>query len=273
MAKRFPVLLLTLFGRSTTSLTYQTKTNGFFATQIAPSSLSSSKHTFARTALTMSASNDEDGRGISDLGEGSSDRGTTWDESIKISIAKSRKVRGGNYVQIATVDPATREPRCRTVVFRGFLPDPNPSASNPLKMITDARSGKVGEAASPNDVGEIVWWFQKSSEQYRIRGKLVFVGEEKGDAFLLAARKQQWGNLSDSAREQFFWTVPGGEYESQNDVPAGGRGEDGKVLAPPKEFLLMLLYPQRVDYLSLGDNYRQIDEYRQGEWRSKRVNP
>eukprot|EP00957_Ditylum_brightwellii_P007770 587730-Ditylum_brightwellii.AAC.1 len=38
----------------------------------------------------------------------------TWRERIAVSIAKSRKVRGGNYVQIATVDPATNEPRCRT---------------------------------------------------------------------------------------------------------------------------------------------------------------
>ena len=44
-----------------------------------------------------------------------------WRERIDASIARSRKVRGGNYVQIATVDEAGL-PRCRTVVFRGWVP-------------------------------------------------------------------------------------------------------------------------------------------------------
>ena len=39
---------------------------------------------------------------------------------LDISMAKSRKVRGGNYVQLATV---TNDgfPKCRTVVQRGLL--------------------------------------------------------------------------------------------------------------------------------------------------------
>jgi hypothetical protein len=42
-----------------------------------------------------------------------------WTSRITKSIAKSRKIKGGNYVQIATVD-ADGLPTCRTVVFRGF---------------------------------------------------------------------------------------------------------------------------------------------------------
>jgi hypothetical protein len=76
-------------------------------------------------------------------------------------------------VQIATVDETTMEPRCRTVVFRGFqnLPSEHPmartmddGASCVLKMITDKRSNKVRESTDC----EMVWWFSKSSEQYRI---------------------------------------------------------------------------------------------------------
>ena len=37
-----------------------------------------------------------------------------WRERITSSIARSRKIRGGNYVQLATVD-ANNAPRCRTV--------------------------------------------------------------------------------------------------------------------------------------------------------------
>ena len=39
---------------------------------------------------------------------------------LDVSITRSRKVRGGNYVQLATADNKGN-PACRTVVFRGFL--------------------------------------------------------------------------------------------------------------------------------------------------------
>jgi hypothetical protein len=60
-----------------------------------------------------------------------------------------------------------------------------------MKMITDLQFGKVREALTSsgydakmedekkekkNDVAELVWWFLKSSEQYRVRGHLRFVG-------------------------------------------------------------------------------------------------
>jgi len=189
-----------------------------------------------------------------------------WRERIDVSIARSRKIRGGNYVQIATVDAITNEPRCRTVVFRGFLLSKDNQTCNTMKMITDRRSLKV-EEATINKTAELVWWFAKSSEQFRVRGRVEFVSE--GDD-----RFKQWGNLSDMAREQFYWREPG-DYVPQKQVPTGGRSEIGKVLPPPDTFLLMLLHPTRVDYLRLGDNFRQIDEIdgSTGKWTEKRVNP
>ncbi len=232
----------------------------------------------------------------------STDPISSWREKIEISIAKSRKIRGGNYVQIATVDPETLEPRCRTVVFRGFLKNNQNSASAAtqgllsssssslpfiMKMITDKRSNKFSEvtnADTNNDTTllntvEMVWWFSKSSEQYRIRGQLKFVGEDEEDQSLLTARKEQWGNLSDMAREQFYWVDPGLNFDDNESesalkqIPAGGRDENGKVLPPPENFLLMLLYPKRCDYLRLTDNFRQIDDLKEDEWEANRVNP
>lgn len=193
----------------------------------------------------------------------------SWKTAIDVSIARSRKVRGGNYVQLATVDQATGEPRVRTVVFRGFLQGDNLT----MKMITDRRSSKVKEAGQGGKC-ELLYWFGKTSEQYRIRGALRFVGDSEDDKFLASARKQQWGNLSDKAREQFFWDPPG-VYSSQGPVPEGGRDADGQLLAPPKDFLLVLLRPSRIDYLRLTDNYRSVDELdaEQGEWSSSRINP
>ena len=252
-----------------------------------------------------------------------------WKERMDISIAKSRKIRGSNYVQLSTIDIAAMEPRCRTVVFRGFLKNvPDYQVRNVLlpptaaeyatlpyqnsddddhdeygksygdcvmKMITDKRSGKVHEATSENtttttttktNVAEMVWWFAKSNEQYRVRGKLRFIGASGGDTivaneqqeeeeggetkkkndYFTIERKQQWGNLSDMAREQFYWNDPGLAYEGQpSSIPQGGRDIDGTVLPPPDNFLLMLLYPTRVDYLRLTDNYHQIDEWRKNK--------
>jgi pyridoxamine 5'-phosphate oxidase len=240
----------------------------------------------------------------------------SWKSRLDESIAKSRKIRGGNFVQLATVDDITNEPRCRTVVFRGFqqnLPeslavsinagsgadDPSSSSSCVMKMITDARSNKVvRESVSANKCAELVWWFGKTNEQYRIRGELVYVGSaeaaaaEKGDhdAVLLArARKEQWGNLSEKSREQFYWPEPGVPYsdddESHVAVPfVGGRDAAGVLLPPPPTFLLALLRPRRCEYLRLTDNYRQIDELvaatataggtaGDNVWTMQRVNP
>ena len=184
----------------------------------------------------------------------------TWKENIKRSIGKSRKVRGGNYVQIATVD-ANNNPTNRTVVFRGWLPLNN--GKEAMKMITDSRSEKV-KHIQLNNKCEMVWWFSKSSEQYRIFGELETIGEENTNQDLLIARKQQWGNLSDSAREQFYWTTPGIKYTEVDDdskIPKGGRDvETNKVLPPPSNFLLLLLYPMEVKYLCLRDNYSQFDQ-------------
>jgi pyridoxamine 5'-phosphate oxidase len=210
---------------------------------------------------------------------------TPWREMIAVSSAKARKVKGGNFVQISSIDPISNEPRCRTVVFRGFQKlqqDDDADMACTMKMITNSRSSKVAELSgtqSPHSVAELVWWFSKSSEQYRVRGNIQFIGEDTNkdgsSEFLRQSRKEQWGNMSDPAREQFYWKNPGEPYSGTPSVPPGGRGEDGKVLPPPKEFLLMLLHPQHVDYLRLTDNYHQIDHFNEvtRSWETQRVNP
>ena len=222
---------------------------------------------------------------------------------LDISMAKSRKVRGGNYVQLATV---TNDgfPKCRTVVQRGLLRQGDHSV---LKFITDKRSEKVQQIAS-NPKCELVWWFLKTSEQYRISGELTLVGNDSQNVELLQARKQQWGTLRDTAREQFYWEQPGVPLNESNEeeeeeeeettttsegneeektktaaaeggsgkmvIPTGGRGEDGKVLPPPDTFLLMLLWPKKVDYLRLSDNSRVVYQRTDaGDWTKEHMTP
>lgn len=182
-------------------------------------------------------------------------------------------------MQIATVDEEGK-PRCRTVVFRGFIDNVSGTAAaggEALKMITDARSEKVGQARL-QPACEMVWWFGKSSEQYRISGDLMFVGpdgvgsgDEERERQLQIARKSQWGSLSDPAREQFYWSNPGLPHSGEGDPPPpGGRDSDGKVLPVPDTFLLVLLWPKEVKYLRLTDNFAQVDVVG-GE--ATRVNP
>lgn len=66
-------------------------------------------------------------------------------EKLQISIKRSRKIRGANYIQLATADAEGR-PSVRTVVFRGFLD--LGAGQLAMKMITDARSEKVRHSKS-----------------------------------------------------------------------------------------------------------------------------
>ena len=235
----------------------------------------------------------------------------SWREHLDVSIAKSRKIRGANYVQIATVDSITHEPRCRTVVFRGFLNTPssnsiiiklpngtqldtstsividaatNKPMSCIMKMCTDSRSEKMNQTGPT----EVVWWFQKTSEQYRIRGTMVLIGNEPAteqDHGLVIARKELWGSLSDSSRESFLTTQrPGDIYANETSTGMidqntenranGGRDENGKVIQPPPDtFLLMLVIPNRCDYLRLTNSIRQVDVLSDAKWQTQRVNP
>jgi len=194
-----------------------------------------------------------------------------WTVRVQSAIKKSREIRGGNYVQIATVD-ADGAPRCRTVVFRGFQ-SLEGTPVQAMRMITDARSEKVGHVQR-SPACELVWWFPASSEQYRVAGELQLVGPDASGE-LQGARQEQWQKLSDPAREQFWWPSPGIDYSGQPTVPKGGRGENGEVLPPPEAFLLALLWPRQVKYLRLGDNLALLDvlDAASGTWHVSRVNP
>jgi len=159
------------------------------------------------STTSLGNSNDQQ-KGLSDIGQNpnntkknsnNSDDNNyhlNWKERIDISIAKSRKIRGSNFVQISTINYETMEPRCRTVVFRGFLKDVpcsavdsvlssvvkkdddaiaiNASAEDGegddlytdcvMKMITDSRSNKVKELGAyhneweSGNTAEMVWW-------------------------------------------------------------------------------------------------------------------
>ena len=172
-----------------------------------------------------------------------------WLDRIKISIQKGRNIKvGGNFVSLSTVetDSITGQniPKCRTVVFRGFF---NMSVSPmstivTIKMITDSRSEKISQLPKNNN-GELVWWFSQSREQYRISGKCLLVDDDAATD-MQRERISMWSQISDSAREQFYWLNPGQAFEHvlHHHIPRGGRDTDGiTILLPPSNFLLLLL--------------------------------
>ena len=157
-----------------------------------------------------------------------------WRNSLDDAIAHNRRDAHHRYIQLATPGE-DGYPANRTVVFRGFVDDGG------LTFVTDGRSRKVRQVCG-NDGAEICWYFTRSREQFRIRGKLAFFD---GNSARSAARTEVWSRLSEGAREQFFWPTPG--------APRGGGSEpraceDG----PPESFLLAVLSPDRIDHLQLA---------------------
>jgi len=222
--------------------------------------------------------------------EESSDDVPSWKVMVDKSSKKARKIKGGNYVQIATVEKCEEEnvwkPRCRTVVFRGFT-NRQADGTIGMKMITDARSGKV-EHILRNPHGEMVWWFPLSSEQYRFQGKFKLIypvdhsressNSQEEDKSWAGERLDSWNKLSQPAKEQFFWPQPGVNYtglqEASSDEVTEEPSSTSNQDTPPSTFLLLLLFPTSVHYLRLKDNYATRDTLGQdGRWLCQRVNP
>ena len=103
----------------------------------------------------------------------------------------------------------------RTVVFRGWLWD-----TCTLTFVTDLRSAKADEIAHSAH-GEACWYFAKARDQFRIEGSLALVSATEADAKLARARTAAWTNLSDGAREQFFWPTPGAPVAEQGGAEPG----------------------------------------------------
>ena len=135
-------------------------------------------------------------------------------------------------------------------------------------MVTDRRSAKVAEIES-NPAGEIAWYFTHSREQFRIRGELRLVGADPRDP---SPRTELWDNLSNKAREQFFWPHPGKQIRSDD----ADTGAPAPTKSPPEDFLLLALSVSEVDHLSLRGEPQSRVQSRldsQGRWTSQAVNP
>ncbi len=190
-----------------------------------------------------------------------------WRSPLARALHRNRRQPHARYLQLATVTP-TGQPANRTVVFRGFR-----AATDQLMIVTDARSEKIHHLAH-HPWAEACWYFSESREQFRLFGSLVVVDQATTDPHLQPARQQAWQQLSATARAQFAWPPPGQPREPQ---PEAFSAEPPDPATPRTNFCLLLLDPQRVDWLELRGEPQNRCCYRKGDpsggWQQQQVNP
>ena len=151
----------------------------------------------------------------------------TWAQELDRNLQKHRKDPTAKFMWLATTDTEGHA-TCRTVVYRGFqeqISGPADLASvHYIKTITDRRSNKVQHLAlQPH--AEVCWYFRDTREQIRVKGLLRLITAEESDPQWAKARVVMWKNLSDNAREQFYWQRPG-EHRDWDDDTTTGSGHD-----------------------------------------------
>ena len=140
----------------------------------------------------------------------------SWRQDLKSSRKKEGKLPSNRWIQLATVSEEN-EPRLRTVVFRGWHKD------NSMIIFTDRRSEKIRHLKS-NPNAEILWFFLKSKSQYRFKGKIRE----------LIDNKNYWNSLSEKSKTSWFWGPPGEKInpgvQSNNEISNLPKSENFVVL-------------------------------------------
>ena len=188
-----------------------------------------------------------------------------WRTPLARALHLNRSLPYARYFQLATVR-ANGRPANRTVVFRSFVPE-----TNQLIVISDRRSQKT-EQIQQQSWAEICWYFPKTREQFRLSGSLVVVESRSTNAEHQKLFQQTWQNLSDSAREQFYWPTPGQPHDPTLEVKTPPNDAD----SPAETFTLLIFDPTEVDHLDLRQHPHARCRYWQDEkqgWQSETVNP
>ena len=198
-----------------------------------------------------------------------------WRSPLSRALHRNRAQAFCRFLQLATVRP-DGTPANRTVVFRGFLPD-----SNQLMFICDRRSEKIDQLIQ-NPNAEACWYFATTREQFRLSGqRQIITADTPTDSPLGVARQQLWQRISDNARDQFAWPEP--KATRTHDDPDTFSPSSPDAQTPLATFCLLLLVPNRADYLSLRGEPQTRRLYtkatakesqtKQSEWMTTEVNP
>lgn len=197
-----------------------------------------------------------------------------WRVPLSRALHRNRALAYSRYGQLATVR-ADGRPANRTVVFRGFLDQPDDMGCNGLKFICDRRSQKISELQQ-TPWAELCWYFPKTREQFRLAGT-VAIARDDSDKFGLV-RRQTWEAISENAKVSFYWPSPGEPRAEQAafQITADEAQSELSLTEPPGDFILLLLQPVEVDRLELRGDPQSRWHYVQGDdslWNEVEVNP
>ena len=153
----------------------------------------------------------------------------SWRQYLKSSRKKEGKLPSNRWIQLATVSK-DNEPRLRTVVFRGWHKDSS------MIIFTDRRSEKIGHLKS-NPNAEILWYFLKTKSQYRFKGKISELSDNKN----------YWDSLSEISKSSWFWESPGEKINPK----VQSAYEISSNLPKPENFVVLNFEIDSVDLLKL----------------------
>lgn len=225
-----------------------------------------------------------------------------WRQRLERSLHVNKNEVESRFFQVASVSKAGH-PKNRTMVFRGFH-----SGRNCLLSVTDTRSEKMNDWLTDKSKFEICWYFVGSREQYRIAGEVHILSvsipknqasDSLGDTSKEVLLREQWSNLSLSAREQFYWPKPKAPYddtialtdddmkvkaqasptisESQSKSSVHNKTAE-KQLEMNDNFCVVIFIPFSVDYLNLKPKPQSLSQQRclyyiDNNWTEVIVNP
>jgi len=195
-----------------------------------------------------------------------------WRSPLSRALHRNRALAYARYAQLATVKSDGR-PANRTVVFRGFLDQPDGLGWNGLKFICDRRSEKVTELEA-HSWAELCWYFPKTREQFRLAGSVAIALDDTAD--LGPVRQQTWEAISDNAKTSFYWPEPGKTRSPSTDWDRFSSLPDDIKPTPPEDFVLLVMQPESMDHLELRGEPQNRCKYSQDEhqaWHKFEVNP
>ncbi len=176
----------------------------------------------------------------------------SWRQDLKSSRKKEGKSPSNRWIQLATVSDKN-EPRLRTVVFRGWYKDSS------MIIFTDRRSEKIGHLKS-NPNAEILWFFLKTKSQYRFKGKILELKDNKN----------YWNSISEKSKSSWFWGSPGEKINPQ----ARSNYEMLSHLPKSENFVVLNFEIDSVDLLKLVQpiHKRYLWE-KNNNWKKVEINP
>ena len=168
---------------------------------------------------------------------------------------------GDRAVQVATVSPGG-EPEVRTIILRGLS-----EAGEPY-FFTDARAAKVRAVEAEVKVLELCAWWNGTQEQFRLRGPVTLVTNDSSPWG--ERRRELWEHRGEDSRQSFLGAAPGTPLEEASESDKSEENQD----KPPETFVLMVVKPERVDYLKLGEEQeRRVWWLEEDAWQGGPVVP